>query len=138
MSRQRRSAGRHVIVRSECAEATERVSSGFKAQLDRAGAGGKTDSAQVREATKSLHSECRVVLYELYERLGAGPVENSPPRAANSPVTPTRIASTRSSPQPISNPDRSLHPFVPQSPAGLIRWTERHDGKGNMYLQHAA
>ena len=30
-----------------------------------------------------------------------------------------------------------LHQILPQVPAGRRRWTERHDGKGNLYLQHA-
>jgi len=31
-----------------------------------------------------------------------------------------------------------LHPSLPQAPAGISRWAERYDGKGNLYLQHAA
>jgi hypothetical protein len=31
-----------------------------------------------------------------------------------------------------------LHPSLPRVPAGLSRRTERYDGKGNLYLQHAA
>ena len=31
-----------------------------------------------------------------------------------------------------------LHPTLPQVPAGRRRWAERYDGKGNLYLQHAA
>jgi hypothetical protein len=27
---------------------------------------------------------------------------------------------------------------LPRVPAGRRRWAERYDGKGNMYLQHAA
>ena len=45
----------------------------------------------------------------------------------------------------IGNPLRTLsavfapiHPSLPQDPAAMRRRTERYDGKGNMYLQHAA
>ncbi len=31
-----------------------------------------------------------------------------------------------------------LHPSLPQAPAGEVRWAERHDGKRDLYLQHAA
>ena len=31
-----------------------------------------------------------------------------------------------------------LHPTLPIAPAGQDRWAERHDGKRNLYFQHAA
>jgi hypothetical protein len=31
-----------------------------------------------------------------------------------------------------------FHPALPRVPAGLCRWAERYDVKGNLYLQHAA
>ena len=32
----------------------------------------------------------------------------------------------------------SSHPALPQAPTGVRRRAERYDGKGNLYLQHAA
>ena len=32
----------------------------------------------------------------------------------------------------------SIHPTLPQFPAGKRRWLERYDGKRDLYLQHAA
>jgi hypothetical protein len=31
-----------------------------------------------------------------------------------------------------------LRPTLPQAPAGEVRWAERHDGKRDLYFQHAA
>ena len=31
-----------------------------------------------------------------------------------------------------------LHPTLPIAPAGEFRWAERHDGKRDLYFQHAA
>ena len=32
----------------------------------------------------------------------------------------------------------SVHPSLPNHPAGKCRWTERYDGKRDLYFQHAA
>jgi len=45
----------------------------------------------------------------------------------------------RSSLRNVSLPVRThLHPTLPIAPAGEDRWAERHDGKRDLYFQHAA
>lgn len=51
-----------------------------------------------------------------------------------------RRAAHRYSLPPISilSGSAESHPALPQAPAADCRWAERHDGKRNLYLQHAA
>jgi hypothetical protein len=50
------------------------------------------------------------------------------------------LTTRRSSPPFIPSPSGfvSIHPTLPQFPAGFDRWTERYDGKRDLHLQHAA
>jgi len=86
-------------------------------------------------ATISLQSGNRIVQLVLQElRHGspsfwAGPGEESGTPANHGPSLP-HISSLSGL--------TSLHPTLPRVPAGRRRWAERYDGKGNLYLQHAA
>ena len=89
----------------------------------------------VKLATISLQSDHRIVQLVLQVlRLG------SPPSRAGIGAETGTPANHGSSPRHISSlsgPSR-LHPTLTRVPAGRRRWAERYDGKGNMYLQHAA
>jgi hypothetical protein len=39
---------------------------------------------------------------------------------------------------PIPSVLATVHPSLPNYPAGKCRWTERYDGKRDLYFQHAA
>ncbi len=89
-----------------------------------------------RVATNSLLSDCR---FETFVELGS--LSGSPPRdGVTSRRLPVPQATHRSSlPRIPALPVRThLHPTLPQAPAGEIRWAERHDGKRDLYFQHAA
>jgi hypothetical protein len=49
-----------------------------------------------------------------------------------------RITVSPSRTSPSLPASRVFHPTLPWVPAGRRRWAERYDGKGNLYLQHAA
>jgi hypothetical protein len=53
---------------------------------------------------------------------------------------PNRPAGFRSSHRltPIPSALATVHPSLPNYPAGKCRWTERYDGKRDLYFQHAA
>jgi hypothetical protein len=39
---------------------------------------------------------------------------------------------------PLPSVLATVHPSLPNHPAGKCRWTERYDGKRDLYFQHAA
>jgi hypothetical protein len=89
-----------------------------------------------RLATKSLQSDHRKGKRPFAVRLNASPglplLEAR--RFFGTPESP------RFSPPPIelsSAPSR-FHPALPEIPAGISCWAERHDGKRDMHFQHAA
>ena len=89
-----------------------------------------------RVATNSLPSD---TCFETFAGLGS--LSGSPPRKrAGDRSLPVPLATRMSSPLHIPTiPVRArLHPTLPQAPAGLVRWAERHDGKRDLYFQHAA
>jgi len=72
---------------------------------------------------------------------GLGSLRGSPPRfGAGACRLPARQATRMSSPLyiPLIRVRVRLHPTLPQAPAGRVRWAERHDGKRDLYFQHAA
>ncbi|MGA8088572.1 MAG: hypothetical protein WCA10_14785 [Terracidiphilus sp.] len=87
-------------------------------------------------ATNSLPSD---TCFETFAGLGS--LSGSPPReGAGDRRLPVPQATHMSSPLHIPDiPVRArLHPTLPQAPAGLVCWAERHDGKRDLYFQHAA
>ncbi len=89
-----------------------------------------------RVATHSLPSD---TCFETFAGLGS--LSGSPPRegAGDRRLTVPQ-ATHMSSPRHIPTiPVRArLQTTLPQAPAGLVRWAERHDGKRDLYFQHAA
>ena len=66
-----------------------------------------------------------------------------PPRFSLGPVGPRKFGSraTRRYSSPLISFQPGFaksHPASPQAPAGMCLRAERHDGKRNLYLQHAA
>ena len=57
-----------------------------------------------------------------------------PPGEAGRPAGPRSSLPLTPSPSVLVR----LHPTLPQLPADKRRWTERYDGKRDLYLQHAA
>ena len=90
---------------------------------------------KARLATISLQSDHRIVQLVLHElRLGS-----PPSRASFGAETSTPANHGSSLPHiPIPSGLARLHQALPRVPAGRRRWAERYDGKGNLYLQHAA
>ncbi len=89
-----------------------------------------------RMATNSLPSD---YCFETFAGLGS--LSGSPPRVgAGDRRLSIPQATRRSSPLhiPIIPVRARLHPTLPQAPAGKVRWAERHDGKRDLYFQHAA
>jgi hypothetical protein len=89
-----------------------------------------------RLATNSLLPDHRIAMLA---RLGNRRL--SPPyRAADGSAETVKTATHRSSIPHIPHlPARTrLHHSLPHAPAGRRRWAERHDGKRNLYIQHAA
>lgn len=88
-------------------------------------------------ATNSLHSDHdKETLASLNSGSGSAP----PGRASAASQAGLR-ASRRTSLRYVPNllPDRAhLHTTLPIAPAGEVRWAERHDGKRDLYFQHAA
>ena len=103
-------------------------------------------------ATKSLLSDYRIVQLSLSLCLyscSASPACTASPASLHhcSPLfgfsfgVETSTSATYGSSMPhIPSPSglARLHPTLPRVPAGRRRWAERYDGKGNLYLQHAA
>ena len=88
-----------------------------------------------RTATISLQSGYRIVQLVLqYLRRG------TPPLGAGSGAETGTPANHGSSLPHIPDPSglAPLHRTLPQVPAGRRHRAERYDGKGNLYLQHAA
>ncbi len=90
-----------------------------------------------RKATNSLLSDHdHETLAASSNRSGSAP----PGRLSAGPPPGLRV-SHRSSLRYVPNllPIRvHLHSTLPIAPAGIIRWAERHDGKRDLYFQHAA
>ena len=90
-----------------------------------------------RLATNSLQSDHRTLSsFGLFRRLRHGSPPSGPVAAAQLP----HQQLLRSSFSPIPSPSgfARLHPTLPHVPAAKGCRTERYDGKGNLYLQHAA
>lgn len=97
---------------------------------------GSSEKAADREATNSLLSDCQ------NERLARFDSRSgSPPPGEFGVHGPSLTRGThRSSLRHVSLlPVRThLHPTLPVAPAVEDRWAERHDGKRDLYFQHAA
>ncbi len=96
----------------------------------------KSQTSTFRVATKSLPSD---TCFETFAGLGS--LRGSPPRKGAggrglSVQRVTRMLSPRHI--PIIPVRARLQTTLPQAPAGLVRWAERHDGKRDLYFQHAA
>ena len=97
---------------------------------------GKSQASTFRVATNSLLLDHR---NDASARLGS--LFGSPPRdGAGGCRLPVSQATHRSSPPHISQfPARTrLHTTLPHAPVGKVRRAERHDGKRDLYFQHAA
>jgi hypothetical protein len=88
-------------------------------------------------ATNSLqsdHSTIKVVCQDV--RLTS---RSSPPSRAGHGAAPGMSATRRSFPLiPFPAVLVEFHPFLPHDPAGKCRWTERYDGKRDLYFLNAA
>ena len=101
-------------------------------------------SAMAWAATKFLHSDHHI--RQLVRPVLKADRRGSPPPQVRFRAALGKQASPRSSIPRIPYPSGpvSLHrplphgPFGPKAPAASRRRAERYDGKGNMYLQHAA
>jgi hypothetical protein len=119
------------------------VVSGPRARCISAIASGGTAPPRLsaRLATNSLQSGYRIVqLVQFVQFVRQDLRLSSPPFAASLGAANGRPASHGSSLPHIPSLSglARLHPTLPRVPAGRRRWAERYDGKGNMYLQHAA
>ena len=89
-----------------------------------------------RQAAHSLYSDnCFATFAE------TGTLPNSPPcKGLGNRRLPAPQAMHRSFPLhiPVIPVRARLYPTLPQAPAGRVRWAERHDGKRDLYFQHAA
>jgi hypothetical protein len=98
--------------------------------------GERSHASTFRVATNSLYTDRRFETFAGHENLSS-----SPPRdGADGSRLSVQRSARRSSPPHISIlPVRSrLRHTLPQAPAGEVRWAERHDGKRDLYFQHAA
>ena len=96
----------------------------------------ESHASPLRMATNSLLSDHR---FETFVEQGSLP--GSPPRnEAGRPRLTVPQATHRSSlPRiPVLPVRPRLRPTLPKAPAGEVRWAERHDGKRDLYFQHAA
>ena len=141
MSTQRRANRMRTTSCLERAGSVELLSSAFSAQFDQADASGGTAPAGFfprRLATNSLQSDYRntqvVRLVSLNIRRG------SPPPGAGRQVVAVTLKSFGSSISHIPSLSglARLHQSLPRVPAAKGSWTERYDGKRDLYLQHAA
>jgi hypothetical protein len=106
-------------------------------------------------ATNSLQSDCRTMKFVQIVRFVQfvphwvvssvlrdmrHKARSAPPFGAGCGAATGSLATVGSSLSFIPSPAGlvSLHPTLPQFPAGKRRWTERYDGKGNLHLLHAA
>jgi hypothetical protein len=95
-----------------------------------------TSESPARLATNSLLKDHRIAMLA---RLGIR--RCSPPHGvADGSAETAKTAMHRSSIPHIPNlPARTcLHYTLPHAPVGKRHWAERHDGKRNLYIQHAA
>jgi len=91
-----------------------------------------------RLATNSLQMGHRnTQLVRLHHRRAP---HNPPPNWAARHATTGTPATRRSSLPLTPTPSvlERLHPSLPKIPAGKCRWTERYDGKRDLYFQYAA
>src|SRR5579875_1280667 len=107
------------------------VDAGAGKQIGSAGAAHAATAPPPRAAllaTSSLQSDYRLSPLEF--------CSGSPPGEGASAAQ----AILRLSFPPIPSPSvrACFHPALPLIPAARSSWTERYDGKGNLYLQHAA
>lgn len=96
----------------------------------------RSQASTLRMATNSLPSDYRFETFAGHESLSSSP----PQVGAGGRGFTVPPGTHRSSPPHIpSLPVRThLHPTLPKAPAGEVRWAERHDGKRDLYFQHAA
>ena len=89
-----------------------------------------------RVAKRSLYPDHRFETLAGSENLSSSP----PHRGAGNRRLSAPRGAHRSSPLhiPILPVRLNLRRPLPQAPAGKVRWAERHDGKRDLYLQHAA
>jgi hypothetical protein len=95
------------------------------------------EEAIERVATNSLLSDHRFETFAGHEGLSGSP----PQLGAGSRRLSIPPGTHRSSPPrilPIPPLRSHLRRPLPQAPAGEVRWAERHDGKRDLYFQHAA
>ena len=100
------------------------------------GCGEGSHAPTFRVATKSL---CSDYCFETFAELGS--LSGSPPRdgAGGRRWSVPQATHRPSLPHIPFLPVRTrLRPTLPQAPAGAVRWAERHDGKRDLYFQHAA
>jgi|GEM_PF-3031350 len=101
----------------------------------------RTCDERSREATDRLATNSLLSDHRFGTFAGPGSLSTSPPHiGAGGRRLSVPQATHRSSHPHISVlPVRThLHPTLPHAPAGEIRWAERHDGKRDLYFQHAA
>jgi len=96
----------------------------------------RSQTSTFRVATNSLPSD---YCFETFAGLGS--LRGSPPRngAGDRRLSIPQATRRSSLPHiPFNSVRARLHPPLPQAPAGRVRWAERHDGKRDLYFQHAA
>ena len=97
---------------------------------------GSSMEAADREATNSLLSDCHnETLAWLDSRSGSPPPGGVGVRGPSQQRGTHRLSLRHDSLLPVRT---YLHPTLPIAPAGEDRWAERHDGKRDLYFQHAA
>lgn len=90
----------------------------------------------VRKATNSLLSDRQNETLAPHDH-GSGSAPPGPARRSPSRLRVSHRSSLRYVPNLL--PIRAhLHSTLPIAPAGEVRWAERHDGKRDLYFQHAA
>jgi hypothetical protein len=141
MSTQRRANGLRTTGCMDGAESVELLSSVFSAQFDHAHARGGTAPVGFFPnwlATNSLQSDYRIT--QLVRLVSFNIRRGSPPPGADyraAAVTLKFFGSSTSHIPSLSGLAR-LHHSLPRVPAAKGSWTERYDGKRDLYLQHAA
>jgi hypothetical protein len=96
----------------------------------------ESQSPTFRVATKSLYSDYCLEKFAELESLS-----ETPPREGTGGrrLSVSQATHRPSLPHIPFLPVRTrLRPTLPQAPAGEVRWAERHDGKRDLYFQHAA
>ncbi len=96
----------------------------------------RSQASTFRVATNSLLSDHCFETFAGLESLSGSPPRDgegeqrlSIPQATRRPSLPHI---------PVLPVCTDLHPTLPHAPAGEVRWAERHDGKRDLYIQHAA